>query len=103
MGVINIQHRHPTSYPKPKVLFLEIIAQLIGGAIENARLLSETNLLKEALKTRKLVDRAKAILMKKHNLTEAEAHRILNKASMDKRKTLREVAEAILLSQEILE
>lgn len=103
VGVINVQHRNPTFYRKPQVLFLEIIAQLIGGAIENARLLSETNLLKEALETKKLVDRAKAVLMKKHNVTEAEAHRILNKASMDKRKNLREIAEAILLSQEILE
>ncbi len=103
VGVINIQHKETTVYPKPKVLFLEIIAHLVGGAIENLRLLSETNLLKEALETRKLVSRAKAALIKKHNLTEAEAHRVLHKASMDKRKTLREIAEAILLSQEILE
>ena len=69
---------------------MEMTARLVGGIIENARLLSETDLLKEALETRKLVDRAKSILMNKSGLTEEAAHRLLNKKSMDKRKSLRE-------------
>ena len=102
VGVINIQHRQKKKYDKSQIAFIEVIARQVVGAIEYARLLSETNLLREALETRKVVERAKGILMKKFNLTESEAHKFLNKKSMDKRRTLKEVAEAILLSEDIL-
>lgn len=102
VGVVNVQHITERSYQRDKVAFMEIVARLVGGAIENARLLSQTNLLKEALETRKVLDRAKSILMETHNLTETEAHRLINKKSMDKRKSIKEIAEAIILSAEIL-
>jgi len=102
VGVINVQHITERKYDKDRVAFLEIVSRLIGGAIENARLLSQTNLLKEALETRRALDRAKSILMEKYSLTETEAHRLLNKKSMDKRRPIKEIAEAIILSAEIL-
>ncbi len=101
VGVINVQHIKRKKYNKDKVKFLGIIARQVGGAIENARLLSETNILKEALETRKLVDRAKAILINKYDISEDKAHKLLHRKSMDTRKSLREVAEAILLAEEI--
>lgn len=100
IGVINIQNRRQRRYLKDQILFLEAIARQIGGAIENARLVSETNILKEALETRKIVEKAKGILMRKNNLTEIEAHKLLNKKSMDVRKSLKEIAEAIILSED---
>ncbi len=57
--------------------------------------------LKETLETRKLVERAKGLLMDTQGLKEAEAFRRIQKLSMDKRKSMREVAEAILLAHEI--
>ncbi len=96
VGVINIQHRKSKKYNKDCIGFLEIIARQVGGAIESARLVTETDLLKQALETRKLIDRAKAVLMKQ-GLSEPEAHSLLNKKSMDSRKSLKEVAEAVLL------
>jgi response regulator NasT len=54
--------------------------------------------LRETLETRKTVDRAKAALMKK-GLSEPEAYRKMQKIAMDKRKSLKEVAEAILLME----
>lgn len=102
VGVINVQHVTERKYDKDRVAFLEIVSRLIGGAIENARLLSQTNTLKEALETRRALDRAKSILMEKYSLTETEAHRLLNKKSMDKRRSIKEIAEAIILSSEIL-
>ena len=54
-----------------------------------------------ALETRKLVDRAKGILMDKHNLKEEEAFRRIQKLSMDARKSMREVAEAIILARQV--
>jgi response regulator NasT len=57
--------------------------------------------LEDALETRKLVERAKGILMDSHGLSESEAFRRMRKTSMDNRKSMREVAEAILLSHEL--
>jgi len=56
--------------------------------------------LKDALETRKLVDRAKGLLMDTQGLTEAEAFRKIQKMSMNTRKPMKEIAEAIVLAQE---
>jgi two-component system, response regulator PdtaR len=54
-----------------------------------------------ALETRKLVDRAKGILMDKQGLSEAEAFRKIQKMSMDNRKPMKDVAEAIILAHQV--
>jgi AmiR/NasT family two-component response regulator len=59
--------------------------------------------LKQALETRKLVDRAKGILIDTQGLTEAEAFRKIQKMSMNKRKPMKEVAEAIILAHQTRE
>ena len=56
--------------------------------------------LKEALETRKLVDRAKGILMDAQGLSEAEAFRRIQKMSMNTRKPMKEIAEAIVLAHQ---
>jgi len=56
--------------------------------------------LKETLETRKLVDRAKGILMDSQGLNESEAFRKIQKMSMNTRKPMKEIAEAIILAQE---
>ena len=57
--------------------------------------------LQQALETRKLVDRAKGILMDKQGLTESEAFRKIQKMSMDNRKAMKDVAEAIILAHQV--
>lgn len=57
--------------------------------------------LKDTLETRKLVERAKGFLMDTQGLKEAEAFRKIQKLSMNRRKSMKEIAEAILLSSEI--
>jgi response regulator NasT len=57
--------------------------------------------LQMALETRKLVDRAKGILMDKQGLSEAEAFRKIQKMSMDNRKPMKDVAEAIILAHQV--
>jgi AmiR/NasT family two-component response regulator len=59
--------------------------------------------LKQALETRKLVDRAKGILMDTQGLSEAEAFRKIQKMSMNKRKPMKDVAEAIILAHQTRE
>jgi len=55
--------------------------------------------LKENIENRKVIDKAKGILMKNHGLSEPEAFRKLQKLAMDKRKSMRQIAEAILLTE----
>jgi AmiR/NasT family two-component response regulator len=57
--------------------------------------------LKEALETRKIIERAKGVLMEVHDLRESEAFHRIRKTSMDARKSMREVAEAVLLTHEM--
>jgi response regulator NasT len=58
----------------------------------------EVDNLAEALETRKKVERAKGILMDQHGLTESEAFRRIQKMSMNTRRPMKEVAEAIILA-----
>lgn len=67
---------------------------------EFEELRDEVDDLKDALETRKLVERAKGILMQTQGLGEAEAFRRIQQISMNTRKPMREVASAILLAQE---
>ncbi len=68
---------------------------------QNSALTKEVGTLQERLEARKLLDRAKGILMDEHKLGEAEAYRRIQVQSMNLRKTMREVAEAIILAKSI--
>ena len=78
-------------------------------AIEVARSRYEQNIalnrevlsLQDRLETRKLVDRAKGILQEEHKITEAEAYRRIQLQSMNLRKTMKEVAEAIIMAKSV--
>jgi len=62
---------------------------------------SQMQSLEESLETRKIVDRAKGVLMDAQGLKEADAFRRIQKLSMDSRKSMRDVAEAILLAHQV--
>jgi AmiR/NasT family two-component response regulator len=57
--------------------------------------------LEEALATRRVVEKAKGVLMKKYALSEDEAYKRIQRLSMNNRKSMREVAEALLLAEEL--
>jgi response regulator NasT len=57
--------------------------------------------LRDTLETRKLVERAKGVLMDTQGLKESDAFRKIQKLSMNTRKSMREIAEAILLAQQV--
>lgn len=61
----------------------------------------EVGSLKDALETRKVIERAKGVLMETHGLREREAFHRIRKTSMDARKSMKEVAEAILLAHDM--
>jgi uroporphyrinogen-III synthase len=100
-GVINIQHRKAYRHSEGEFNLLQTIGRLVGGAVENALLIEQSLALKEALELRKLLDRAKGILMKRKKISEEDAFKLIQKQSMDKRKSVKEIVEAILLSDEM--
>lgn len=100
VGVVNIQHKKSHRYRKRDIRLLETIGKQVGGILEVSRLISETNALEEALQVQKLLGRAKSILLRAGNISEDEAHRLLLKKSMDKRKSLKEICQAIILANE---
>jgi response regulator NasT len=61
----------------------------------------ENETLKRTIEGRKLIERAKGILMKRLGLSEPEAFRKIQKTAMDTRKPMTEVAEALLLTEEL--
>lgn len=68
---------------------------------EMQELESEIGTLQEKIETRKLVDRAKGILMDRRSMNEHEAFRWIQTQSMNARKTMKEIAEAVILTQDI--
>ncbi|MBI4067170.1 GAF and ANTAR domain-containing protein [Candidatus Gottesmanbacteria bacterium] len=101
VGVINVQHKKMHKHADMEINLLSAIGRLVGGAVENALLIEESMALKEALEIRKLIERAKGILMKRKSISEPEAYRQIQKESMDSRKSLKEIAEAIILADKL--
>jgi AmiR/NasT family two-component response regulator len=73
------------------------VASQAAIVIENAELMVKTKIIQDELEARKVIERAKGILMREHNLTEEAAFQKIQKQSMDLRKSMREIAEAIIL------
>jgi signal transduction protein with GAF and PtsI domain len=101
VGVINVQHRKPHHHSPRQVRLISMIGFLVGAELEMARLESERVLLADRLEVRKLMDRAKGILQRELHLDEEGAYLALQKQSRQKRKAIREIAEAIILTEEI--
>ena len=101
VGVINVQHRLAHIYRPRQIRLISTIGFLVGAVIELARLESENLQLAEELETRKLVERAKGILQRDLKLTEEEAYLTLQRESRQRRKPMKDVAEAILLADDL--
>ena len=101
IGVINCYTPSPHDFSETEIDILTSIANQAAVAIENTELLVKSKVIQEELEARKRIERAKGILMKEEGLTEEEAYLKLQKFSMDHRKTMREVADAIILTSEM--
>lgn len=103
VGVINSYTSMPHVFTTEEVKLMQAIANQAAIAIEHATLIEKSFEMQEALAVRKVVEQAKGYLMKTKKLSEEEAFRFLQRQSMDLRKSMREIAEAILLAGEINE
>jgi uroporphyrinogen-III synthase len=101
VGVINVQHKKPHEHTQREIQLMSTIGFLVGAEIEMARLEMESAELSDRLETRKVVDRAKGILQRDLKIDEESAYAALRKQSRQKRRSMRELAEAIVLSDEL--
>lgn len=98
IGVLSCYTSTPHEFTSEEVSLLTVLANQAAVAIENTELLVRTRIIQEELEVRKLVERAKDILMRDHGLSGDEAYRRIQRKSMNTRKTMREIAEAIILA-----
>jgi uroporphyrinogen-III synthase len=108
IGVINVHHRDVHEHDADEIGLLTFIGEQMGGAVAkaelteaNAKLLDEAEDMKRQLETRKIVERAKGILQRAHGLTEEDAYLRLRNESRRMRRPMRDLAEAIILSDDV--
>jgi uroporphyrinogen-III synthase len=101
VGVMNLQHRLSYQHTTNEVRLLSTIGYLVGAEVERARLENENAQLAGRLEARKAVERAKGILQRDMHVGEEEAYRMMQRESRQRRKSMLEIAEAILLGEEI--
>jgi len=101
IGVLNCYTSKKHKFTNPELDVLTALANQAAVAIENAELDLRARSAEEALTTRKLIERAKDILSQEANILPSDAYRLMQKQSMDSRKSMREIAEAIILTKDI--
>jgi signal transduction protein with GAF and PtsI domain len=101
VGVINLQHRQPHHHTEREIRLITTIGYLVGAELELARIETEKAEMQRQLENRKLMERAKGILQKQLSVDEENAYLTLQKLSRQKRKPMREIAEAIILGEEL--
>ena len=101
IGVLNSYTAKPHRFVQSEINILKSIANQAAIVIENFRLVVESKVIKEELESRKVIEKAKGIMMKQENLSEEEAYNRIRKYSMDNRKSMKEVAEAIILTEDM--
>jgi len=101
VGVIKLQHSRPRRYSLREVKLLSSVGALLGADIGISRLESQNSDLLMELETRKLVARGKGILQRELGLSEHEAFLALQRQSQQKKRPMKEIAQAIILNAEV--
>ena len=100
-GVVNCYTTFPYEFTAGDIDLLSTVANQAGVAIENAELLTRVKLLQDELETRKRIEKAKGILIRRKKIPEEDAYTLIREASMSKRIPMKKIAEAIILSEEV--
>jgi signal transduction protein with GAF and PtsI domain len=101
IGVLNCYTSKRHKFTSREIKLVSAVGNQAAIAIHNRKLAEEKESLASKLEERKLVERAKGILMKKEGLPEDEAYRKMQKQSMDERRSMKEIAEALISTQGI--
>lgn len=101
IGVLNCYTSRKHKFTKHELDILNALANQAAVAIENAELDIRVRTAEEALTARKMIERAKDALSQDLNISSSEAYKLIQRQSMDTRKSMREIAEAIILAKDI--
>lgn len=101
IGVLNLYTSKPHRFTKHEVDILMTVANQAALVIKNTELMVQTKVIQDELEARKLVEKAKGILMKERGMSESDAYKLLQRHSMNTRKSMRQIAEAVILSAQI--
>ena len=101
IGIINIYTEETHEFIKEEIDVLQMVANQAAIAVENTHLMDAALKAKEALETRKIIERAKGVLVSMANLSEDDAYRLIHKKSMDSCRSMKEIAESILLMDDL--
>jgi uroporphyrinogen-III synthase len=101
IGVINLQHRKPYYHTEHELRLLTAAGYLVGAELERARLESENIELSDRLESRKHIEKAKGVLQRDFGFDEDTAYKAMQRESRQRRKSMREIAEAILLNDDL--
>lgn len=101
IGVLNCFTAKPHIFSETDIHMLTAVANQAAVAIHNTELIIKTRVIEQELKSRKQIERAKEILMHRRTMTGEDAYRWIQKRSMDTRKSMLDIAEAIVLSEEL--
>lgn len=101
IGVLNCYTESERVFKKSEIQLVQTLSSHAAMAIKHMRVVKEEAEARLALETQKFVHSAKRILMKKYGMSEHEAHRYIQKMSMDKNKPQKEIAEAILIAADL--
>jgi signal transduction protein with GAF and PtsI domain len=108
VGVVNVHHKDAHTHSELEISRLRFVGEQLGLAVSkslleeaNSRLVEETLEIKRALETRKVVERAKGILQRKLGISEEEAYLKLRDQSRNRHIPMKDLADAIILSEEL--
>lgn len=101
VGVINLQHRKPYHHTEHEIRLISAMGHLVGAELERARLETENLQLSDRLESRKSIEKAKGLLQRDFGIDEDSAYRAMQRESRQRRKSMREIAEAIVLNDDL--
>ena len=108
IGIVNVHHRQTHRHTAAEIALVSFIGEQMGNALTKSMLADENEILQEEaramrreLESRKLIERAKGILQHRDRITEEQAYLRLRNQSRRLQKPMRELAEAIIMADEI--
>ena len=101
IGVLNCYTVEEKIFSKEEIQLVQTVANQAAIVIEHVRLVSEEATARLALETKKAVDGAKRVLMKRRKMSEEEAHSFIQRASMERNKPQKDIADAILIAADL--
>jgi uroporphyrinogen-III synthase len=101
VGVINLQNRTEHQFTPREISLVAAVGFLVGAEVERARLENENSALSGRLEARKVIERAKGILQRDLGISEDDAYRSMQQESQQRRRSMKDIAEAVILSDDL--